>query len=302
MNFYKRYLGDYQRDTGHLSMAEHGAYTLMLDVYYATERPLPRDRKALYRLLRAIDAEDQAAVDSILGQFWTEIEDGWINPRASEEITKAEAQAETNRRIAAKREADRKQHESDTNRATNRATNRSTNAQPNHSHSHSQKPEPKPEPERGGFASPKTSFRASAHEAPPGQAAESAGFPADSQTPVTRVWTAYAAGYRDRYGLDPPRNAKANALCKQLVERLGLDEAIAVAGWYPSHRGRWHVEKGHALGVLVSECETLRTQWATGKTITSAQAREEDGREKRGQVWQKLIEEADGDEPQTLSE
>ena len=36
MIFYKRYLGDYQRDTGHLSMLEHGAYTLLLDAFYAT--------------------------------------------------------------------------------------------------------------------------------------------------------------------------------------------------------------------------------------------------------------------------
>ena len=142
---------------------------------------------------------------------------------------------------------------------------------------------------QGGALRQKTS-RPQAREAPQKQ-------PSGSQ-----VWKSYCAGYRDRYGLDPPRNAKANALCKQLIERLGIDDAIAVAGWYPSHPGRWHVEKGHALGILVAECETLRTQWATGKTITTAQAREEDGREKRGQVWQKLIEEADGDEPQTLSD
>ena len=119
------------------------------------------------------------------------------------------------------------------------------------------------------------------------------GSPTATKTAGSQVWDAYCVGYHERYGLDPPRNAKANTLCKQLVERLGLDEAITVAGWYPSHRGRWHVEKGHALGVLVTECEALRTQWATGKQITSAHAREEDGREKRGQVWDKLIQEAD---------
>ena len=45
MNWYKRYIGDYQRDTGHLSMVEHGSYTLMLDTYYATGRPYRRKKK-----------------------------------------------------------------------------------------------------------------------------------------------------------------------------------------------------------------------------------------------------------------
>ena len=52
MNWYKRYIGDYQRDTGHLSLVEHGAYTLMLDTYYATSRPLPKEQSVLFRLLR----------------------------------------------------------------------------------------------------------------------------------------------------------------------------------------------------------------------------------------------------------
>ena len=38
MNYYERHLGDYARDTGHLSMLEHGAYSLLLDRYYATRR------------------------------------------------------------------------------------------------------------------------------------------------------------------------------------------------------------------------------------------------------------------------
>ena len=156
MNYYKRWIGDYQRDTGHLSMVEHGAYNLMLDVHYATERPLPRDKEALYRLLRAITKEERAAVESVLGQFWTETDDGWVNGRANEEITKAGTQAETNRRIAAEREAKRREHEQSTKRSTNRATNRDTNrstiAQRTHSHSlshslshsHSQKKEKDP--------------------------------------------------------------------------------------------------------------------------------------------------------------
>jgi hypothetical protein len=53
MNFYKHFIGDYARDTGDLSLLEHGAYRLMLDHFYGTSRPLPENKKALYRLLRA---------------------------------------------------------------------------------------------------------------------------------------------------------------------------------------------------------------------------------------------------------
>lgn len=131
MNFYKHYLGDYQRDTGHLSLVEHGAYRLMLDTHYATEKPLPADRAALCRLLRAISPEEQAAVESVLEQFWQETGDGYTNERAMKEITKASTQAETNRRIAEEREAKRKKTKSKDEPETNRSTNRSTNDEPN---------------------------------------------------------------------------------------------------------------------------------------------------------------------------
>ena len=128
MNFFKLYIGDYQRDTAHLSVTEHGAYLLMLQHYYATEKPLPTG-KALHRMLRAQDKAERDAIDAVASQFWIETRDGLVNQRADQELTQAGAQAETNRAIAqareAKRKAAREGHESSTNRATN--------DQPNHS-------------------------------------------------------------------------------------------------------------------------------------------------------------------------
>lgn len=141
MNFFKLYIGDYQRDTAHLSINEHGAYMLMLQHYYATEKPLPTG-KALYRMLRADGPADREAIDSIATQFWTETAAGLVNERAHEEITKAETQADTNRRIAVEREGRRKEHEQSTNRTTKRDTNRPTIDEPIHSHSQTPKPEP----------------------------------------------------------------------------------------------------------------------------------------------------------------
>jgi uncharacterized protein YdaU (DUF1376 family) len=132
MNFFKLYIGDYQRDTAHLSVTEHGAYLLMLQHYYATERPLPTG-KALHRMLRAQDKAEREAIDAIVERFWKETPDGLVNERADGEITKARAQADTNRQIAVAREAKRK----DTRTPHERSTNRTTNDEPNHSHSHS---------------------------------------------------------------------------------------------------------------------------------------------------------------------
>lgn len=130
MNFFKLYIGDYQRDTAHLSIAEHGAYMLMLQHYYATQNPLPKG-KALHRMLRAQDKAERDAIDSVSNQFWTETDAGLINERAMVEIQKASTQADTNARIAREREAKRKASQNDNETSTNRATN----TQPNHSHS-----------------------------------------------------------------------------------------------------------------------------------------------------------------------
>ena len=109
MNFYKHYIGDYQRDTGHLSLAEHGAYRLMLDAFYATGKPLPADKKALYRLLRAATAVERKAIDFVSAQFWEITSNGLINARAALEIEKAAKQAEINRQIAIEREKRKRQ-------------------------------------------------------------------------------------------------------------------------------------------------------------------------------------------------
>lgn len=87
MNYYERHLGDYARDTAHLSMMEHGAYGLLLDRYYATEQGIPEDKA--HRLARARTKEEKQAVDVVLSEFFTLVDGVWINRRAQEEIIKA---------------------------------------------------------------------------------------------------------------------------------------------------------------------------------------------------------------------
>lgn len=95
LNFYKHFLGDYARDTAHLSLLEHGAYRVLLDSYYATEKPLPAEKAALYRICKAFSAGERRAVDRVAEQFFPANGDGRRhNPRADEEIASAQAFAD----------------------------------------------------------------------------------------------------------------------------------------------------------------------------------------------------------------
>lgn len=87
MNYYERHLGDYSKDTAHLTMIEHGAYGLLLDRYYGTEAGIPADQ--VHRIARARTKEEKAAVDVVLAEFFQLVDGLWINKRAEEEIAKA---------------------------------------------------------------------------------------------------------------------------------------------------------------------------------------------------------------------
>ena len=86
MNYYERHLGDYARDTAHLSMLEHGAYTLILDRYYGTENGIPADKA--HRVIRARSKEEKAAVDAVLEEFFTLTDGVWIKNRVQQVIAK----------------------------------------------------------------------------------------------------------------------------------------------------------------------------------------------------------------------
>lgn len=105
MNFYKRHLGDIAKACAHLSQGAMGAYDLLLDWLYANERPLPVSSTDLYRIGRASSKAERANVDRVISEFFDLTETGYVQKRATEEIEKANAQAETNRRIAVEREA-----------------------------------------------------------------------------------------------------------------------------------------------------------------------------------------------------
>lgn len=107
--WWPRYVGDYQRKTAHLSLVEHGVYALLLDHYYSTGSPLPANAPVLQRVCRAFAPEEQAAVQSVVDQFFTLEDDGYHNAKADEELSKrcsisekrAKAAAEKHKKAAA---------------------------------------------------------------------------------------------------------------------------------------------------------------------------------------------------------
>ena len=90
------------------------------------------------------------------------------------------------------------------------------------------------------------------------------------------TWHAYGVAYRARYNVEPVRNAKINKNVRDLVNRLGYAEAPAVAAWYLTVNERRVVEQLHDLGWLLAKAEAYRTQWATGRAMTSTEASQVD--------------------------
>jgi hypothetical protein len=111
-----------------------------------------------------------------------------------------------------------------------------------------------------------------------------------------RTWTYYSVAYEKRYGVAPVRNAKVNSVLKQLVARLGADEAPAVAAFYVTHQGALYVRGKHPVELLLRDAEGLRTEWATGRTVTHTQATQSDRTAATANVFGNLIAEAESRE------
>lgn len=94
MNYYEHHLGDYMRDTAHLSLLEDGAYRRLLDAYYVREKPLPLDLRECCKLARASSKAERDAVAYVLREFFTLGDDGYRQGRADKEIGRFRAKSE----------------------------------------------------------------------------------------------------------------------------------------------------------------------------------------------------------------
>ena len=106
MHFYTFNIGDYRRDTGHLSPIEHHIYRTLIDWYYLNESPLPAEKRQIMRLNCISDAE---ALDNVLSDFFeVNQEDGcYHQKRIDEEIAAYRSKSDKARESAKARWAKR---------------------------------------------------------------------------------------------------------------------------------------------------------------------------------------------------
>lgn len=89
----------------------------------------------------------------------------------------------------------------------------------------------------------------------------------------SKVWTAYAMAYEQRMRVTPIRNAKQNALCSQLVQRLGVENAVKIAAFYLTHPNSYYMQNKYPLGLLVKDCEGIYTEFQRGEYVTAEKAK-----------------------------
>ena len=86
MNHYPHHIGDFDRATRHLTRIERSVYRDMLDMYYDTEKPLPKELLVICRKIIARSNEESTAVEQVLNEFFILTDDGWFNSRCDSEI------------------------------------------------------------------------------------------------------------------------------------------------------------------------------------------------------------------------
>ena len=94
MHYYQFNIGDYRRDTGHLSLLEHGIYRNLIDSYYLNEQPLCADDADLMRTHCIRTEEEKFALKNVLKDFFKKTKKGYIHKKCDEQILKYNAKSE----------------------------------------------------------------------------------------------------------------------------------------------------------------------------------------------------------------
>jgi uncharacterized protein YdaU (DUF1376 family) len=87
------FVGDYLRDTSHLSTSEHGCYLLLLMHAWGHDGVLPAEEERLRRIGK-MDTKAWAAARGTILEFFYRAEDGYRQKRVDQELTRAQAVCE----------------------------------------------------------------------------------------------------------------------------------------------------------------------------------------------------------------
>lgn len=128
MNYYERHIGDYLKDTAHLSLLEHGVYARLLDVYYTRESGIPQAEA--HRLIGARAKDERDAVDAVLAEFFKLVDGVWRQDRCDREIARFQE-----KQAKARAAADARWSESGRNADASAKHETSADAEPMRTHS-----------------------------------------------------------------------------------------------------------------------------------------------------------------------
>ena len=90
------------------------------------------------------------------------------------------------------------------------------------------------------------------------------------------TWTAYSTAYKNRYSVEPLRNAQVNGIISKFVKMVGADDAPNIARFFINISSQFYVQKLHDVKLLLSDAQAIRTQWLTKRTVSATQARQAD--------------------------
>lgn len=86
MHYYQFRIGDYRKDTTHLSRLEHSIYRDLIDWYYLEEKPIPKETQWVIRRLRLVTQGETQALQNVLSDFFEQGDDGWHHAKIDAEI------------------------------------------------------------------------------------------------------------------------------------------------------------------------------------------------------------------------
>ncbi len=285
MQHYQFHIGDYAQTTAHLSPMEDLAYRRLLDLYYATEAPIPNDLKTVSRKIRL----DPTSVEQVLNEFFILTPEGFTHHRCDKELESIYSKSDAARKSAEVRW----ERQRNANAMRTHTEGNAVGMLPITHYPLPVNPEPVTQDPRPRSQKPEANQTESKPLQPAAPAApKKPALTADEtalQAVCRETWSRYSEAYSLRYGTAPVRNTKVNGQVKQFCQRVPGSEAPAIAAFFVRHNAAFYVGKGHAIGQLLADAEKIRTEWATNQTITATQAQQADKTQANGNVWGKVI-------------
>ncbi len=95
MHYYKFNIADWTLHTAHLTAEEEGIYLRLLNFYYDTESPIPKETQSVMRRLRLVSSSEKTT--QVLEEFFTLEGDFWVHKRCEREIESYQGKIAANR-------------------------------------------------------------------------------------------------------------------------------------------------------------------------------------------------------------